>query len=81
MAAKAIGEKTKAKTIPFVVPNEFKNGPEDYGLNPKAEVTVIIAKGGKVVANHAYAKGKVNKKAVASILKDVSEKAVGEKSS
>ena len=75
-AAKKFGETTKAKTIPFVVPNEFKNGPEDYGLNPKAELTVIIAKGGKVVANHAYAEGKLDKKAVANILKDVKEKAV-----
>ena len=80
VAAKKFGETTKAKTIPFVVPNEFKNGPEDYGLNPKAELTVIIAKGGKVVANHAYAKGQLDKKAVGSILKDVSEKAVGAKS-
>lgn len=74
--AKELGNKTHAKSIPLVVPNEFKNGPENYGLNPKANLTVIIAKGGKVVANHAFAKGKLDKAAVKSILKDVSDKAI-----
>ena len=75
-AAKSFGETVKAKSIPFVVPNEFKNGPENYGINPQADLTVIIAKGGKVVANHAYAEGKLDKQAVAGILKDVEEKAL-----
>jgi hypothetical protein len=74
--AKELGSKTKAKAIPFVVPNEFKNGPEDYGLNPKAELTVIIAKGGKVVANHAFSKGELDKDGVKSIIKDVTDKAI-----
>lgn len=61
-AAKADAEKlaatTKAKNVPFVLPNEFENGPENYGINPKAEVTVILAEGGKVKANHAVASAK-----------------------
>ena len=47
---------TKAKNIPFVVPNEFENGPEDYGINAKAEVTVTLAANSSVKASHASAK-------------------------
>jgi hypothetical protein len=56
-SAKAKAEKlakaSKVKKVPFVLPNEFENGPADYGINPKAAVTVILAEGGKVKANHA----------------------------
>lgn len=57
-AAKKLAAATKAENVPFAVPNEFENGPEDYGLNSKAEVTVLIAKDNKVVANHAFEKAK-----------------------
>lgn len=68
-AAKKLAAATKAEKVPFVVPNEFENGPEDYGLNAKAEVTILVAKEGKVTANHAFAKAKdLN---VESIIKDV----------
>jgi len=56
-AAKSNAEKlakaSEAKNVPFVLPNEFENGPADYGINPSAEVTVIMAQGGKVKANHS----------------------------
>ena len=42
--------------IPFVVPNEYENGPEDYGINAKADITIIMAQEGKVKANYAVAK-------------------------
>lgn len=57
-AAKKFAEATGAKMVPFVVPNEVENGPEDYGINAKADVTVILATGGKVKANHAAASAK-----------------------
>lgn len=61
-SAKADAEKlakvTEAKNVPFVLPNEFENGPEDYGINPKAEVTIIMAKGGEVKANYAAGSAK-----------------------
>ena len=46
---------TKAKNVPFVVPNESQNGPDNYGINPKAEVTVVMASDLGVKANHAVA--------------------------
>lgn len=57
-AAKKLAASTKAENVPFVVPNEFENGPEDYGLNSKAEVTILVAKEGKVTANRAFEKAK-----------------------
>lgn len=56
--AEKLAARSQAKHVPFVLPNEFENGPEDYGINPNAEVTIIMAEGGKVKANHAVAKAK-----------------------
>ncbi len=68
--AKEFSSATKAGNVPLVVPVEFENGPADYGINPGAEVTVIVAKGGKVMANHAFAKGALNDAGIAAVLKD-----------
>lgn len=56
--AKKLAAAAKAKNVPFVVPNEFENGPDNYGLSSTAEVTIILAGGGKVKANHAVAAAK-----------------------
>ncbi len=67
--AKKLAETSKAVNIPFVVPNEFENGPADYGINAKAEVTIILAESGKVKANHAFAKA--SELNVANVVKDL----------
>ena len=72
-AAKKLCSTAKVELVPFVVPNEFENGPEDYGINAKADVTILIAKEGKVTANHAFAKAKDLD--ASSVLKDI-EKSV-----
>ncbi|MFG0262354.1 MAG: hypothetical protein ACF788_08185 [Novipirellula sp. JB048] len=51
--AKQFASTTKAKNIPFVVPNENANGPDNYGINPKADVTIVMANEGNVKANYA----------------------------
>ena len=56
--AKELAEKSKAKNVPFVLPNEHENGPDNYGLNADVEVTIILAKGLKVMASHAFTVGK-----------------------
>jgi hypothetical protein len=56
--AKEIATSSKVKNVPFVVPNEFENGPDNYGLNTKANVTIILANGGQVKANYAVAAAK-----------------------
>ncbi len=53
--AKAFAEASKTSNVPFVVPNEFENGPDNYGINAKAAVTVVLADGEGVKANHAVA--------------------------
>ncbi len=51
--AKELAKSSSATHVPFVVPNEFENGPENYGINPKAELTIIFANNSKVVANYS----------------------------
>ncbi len=71
-AAASVGKlakASKAKHVPFVVPNEFENGPEDYGISPKAEITIIVANDEKVVSNHAAASAKDLD--VDSVIKDI----------
>jgi len=70
-AAKGFAAKAGAKNVPIVVPNEFTNGPENYGINPKAELTVIIAKSQKVVANHAFEKDSFCESCLEQVLADV----------
>lgn len=67
--AKEIAKETKATNVPFVVPNEFENGPDNYGLNSKAEITIILANGGQVKANHAVTDAKDLK--IEAVLADV----------
>lgn len=57
-SVKKLASISKAKRVPFVVPNEFENGPEEYGINPKAAITIIVANDEKVVASHAVASAK-----------------------
>lgn len=67
--AKKLGKSNKA--VPVVVPVDFEKGPEGYALNDEAEVTIILAKKGKVVAAHAMAAGDFNADAAKAILADV----------
>ncbi|MDZ4818741.1 MAG: hypothetical protein SGJ20_07195 [Planctomycetota bacterium] len=76
-AAKKSAEKliadSKAKHIAVVVPKDQPNGPEDYKLDPKADVTVVIYKQGTVAANHALPEGGLDKDAVKKILDDATK--------
>lgn len=69
--AKKFAAKSKAKHIPFVVPNEFANGPDNYGINAKAEVTVVLASDSKVKAN--YAVGSANELNVDAVVDNLSK--------
>ena len=55
-AAGKFAKDSKTKRVPFVLPFEFENGPEDYAIHEKAEVTVMLAVEGKVAANFAVAR-------------------------
>jgi hypothetical protein len=71
--AKKFGESNKSENVAIVVPSDSENGPEDYKLNPDAEVTVLIYKEGKVAANHAFAAGKLDKTGIASVIADTAK--------
>ncbi len=69
--AEKFAAKSKTKNVPFVVPNEFENGPDDYGINTKAEITITLASDLGVKATHAYASAKDLD--VASVLNDINK--------
>lgn len=55
---KSIASASKAKNVPFVLPNEYENGPDNYQLNPEAEVTILVCNNHKVFASHAVSSAK-----------------------
>lgn len=69
-SAKELAAGGSAK-VPVVVPIENANGPANYGINPDAEVTVLIASGKKVITTHGYAAGKFDAAALKTVLSDV----------
>jgi hypothetical protein len=71
--AKELATKNKVENVAIVVPEENENGPAEYKINPEAELTVLIYRDGKVAANHAVASGKVDKKAIETIVADTSK--------
>ena len=48
-------------------------GPPNYNISEDAEVTVLHWKGQKVVVNHAYGKGKLDKAAVKAIVESTAK--------
>ncbi|MBS0210049.1 MAG: hypothetical protein JSS27_13960 [Planctomycetes bacterium] len=70
--AKKFATDTGVSHVPVVVPVENENGPDNYGLNPKAEVTVLLVSKGQVKANHAFAAGDFNSSAVQTVLSEIS---------
>lgn len=69
--AKKFAKTHKLENVPIVVPVEFENGPDNFGISPDAEVTVMLYRGMEVKANHALAKGGLNKKTTQAIMDDV----------
>lgn len=70
-SAKSFASKNTSANVPVVVPNEFANGPDNYGLNPKADLTIIIANRGTVVANHAFEKEAFCDSCIDKVIADV----------
>ncbi len=66
-------KKSGAKHVAVVVPEEHANGPADYNLNSKVDVTVLVYNRGKVVANYALAASDLKKDVIAKITKSAEE--------
>jgi hypothetical protein len=71
--AKDLIEKSKAEHVAVVVPVDSKNGPDDYKINPDADVTVLIYRQGKVAVNHTLAAGQLDDGQIKSIIADTSK--------
>lgn len=54
--AKKLAKKAEAKHVAVVVPKEHKNGPDHLKINEKADVTVLIYKGGVIEKSLAFVK-------------------------
>jgi hypothetical protein len=61
----------EVQLVAITVPVEFENGPADFGINPEAEVTVMLYKGAKVQSNHAFGEGALDDKGIEAILADL----------
>jgi hypothetical protein len=65
-------EKEKIHNVPLTLV-ETPSGPPDYKIHKDAEVTVLLWNQQKVVANHAFKAGAMQKEQVATVMKDVAK--------
>lgn len=66
----AIAKKHEIKSVPLTM-FDGVTGPDSYKISKDAETTVLLWKGLTVQSNHAYAKGKFDKKGTDAVLKDL----------
>ncbi len=66
---KELAEKQKIAKTPLTIFDGVA-GPENYKIAEMADVTIMMWVGGKVKVNHVFEKGKLDKKAVAQVVKD-----------
>ncbi len=69
-AATLFGIENRIENVPLVVPVEHADGPQNLRISPEAELTVLIYRDQKVVANHAVGPEGLSKKRIAQILAD-----------
>lgn len=67
---KAMASKLKDKNVPIVVAKDTENGPANYKLDAKTDVTVLLVNQSQVVSRHEFAADKVD---VAAVMKQVKE--------
>jgi hypothetical protein len=67
-AAADFVSKHDIKRVAFVVPEDAKDGPENFKIAPDADLTVICYKEGKVEANHAFAPGGLSDEKIDAIV-------------
>ena len=65
-----LAEKEKITNVPLTI-GEIEAGPPSYKIDKDAEVTVMLWKNQKVVANHAFKAGELHKKQIEAIIKDI----------
>jgi hypothetical protein len=68
--AKEFAAKNELENVALVVPDDSENGPEEFKINPDAEVTVTIYRNGKVAATHAVPAGGLTPAEIKTIVED-----------
>jgi hypothetical protein len=68
--AKKVESAAKASNVALVVAKDQPNGPKGYKINEDADVTVIIAKEGKVTASYAVKADGLSKDLIAKVVAD-----------
>jgi hypothetical protein len=66
---KGLSRKEEIRNVSLAVMGP--GGPKRYQLSPAADVTVVLYRQNKVVANHAFKKGELNEKSIEAALRDV----------
>ena len=69
---KGLAKEAKIEKVPLTL-MEGAAGPPEYKIAKNAEVTVLLWKGQKVKANHAFAKGQLDKEAIKKVVADTSK--------
>ncbi|MDB5351363.1 MAG: hypothetical protein JWN86_2610 [Planctomycetota bacterium] len=69
-ALKMLATEQGVKNVPLTLVANA-SGPSDYQIARDADVTVMMWKGGKVVVNRAYSKGKMTEADVKSIMSEI----------
>jgi len=69
---KAFAKKHGIKNVPLTI-FDGTAGPSNYNIAKDAEVTVNMWRGLKSKANHAFAKGQLNKDEIAKVVADTSK--------
>ena len=67
-----LAEKQGIKNIPLTIYDGVA-GPPNYNIAEDADLTVLHWKGQKVVVNHAFAKGKLDKAAVKELVESTAK--------
>jgi hypothetical protein len=66
---KELAAKQGIKKVPLTI-FEGASGPGSYKISKDADLTVLMWKGLKVEANHAFAKGELDDKSVETVVED-----------
>lgn len=66
--AEKLAKASGVKNLPITVAEDTENGPTAYKIDPKSEVTIVVAKDGKVTAQHAFSASSLD---VAAVMKEV----------
>lgn len=70
---KKFAAQNRLENVAVVVPEDQKAGPDEYKINPDADLTVIVYREGIVHANHAYRAGEFDAKGLETILSDTAK--------